>query len=62
MQSNPAMMPYYLGILLLAIGLTVSLSRDLGRAFRWFLRTLVRVGTGLIIIALCYAALYNMSR
>jgi hypothetical protein len=59
MQNNT---PLILLVMVLAAGLTISLSRDLSRALRWFLRTLFRVGTGVLIIVLCYAALYGMDK
>lgn len=51
--------PIILGILLLASIMTISLSKDLSRALRWFLRTLGRVVIGLAIVGLCYAALFR---
>ena len=48
---------WIVAIMLLAAALSISLSKDLERAIKWFIRSLVRVGIAVAIVALCYAAL-----
>ena len=54
--------PLTIGLLVLALGLLLlsSLTRDLRRAFLWFMRTLGRVMITLAIIGLAYTLLFRL--